>query len=276
MTTPAAAPPQIFDVRRRRLHRDRMAVMAARAGERAPDFLAPIMSERLEERLDDVQRPVKDVLLIGAQDRALVARLKARGFVLTVVEHGALFARAAHALHSDEDQLIASGLTPASFDLILWNGGLDSVNDVPGALIQCRTLLRPEGVLLGLCMGAGTLDTLRGLMRGLASEQGVARFHPQIDVRAMGDLLHRCGYQMPMADSEPLTVRYRSLDSLVCDLRGSGLTNKLNGPVRPFTRESAAALRAAFEALRDDEGRVAEQFNLLYFIGWTPPARASL
>lgn len=276
MTETPAAPPQIFDRRRRRLHRDRMAIMASRQGERASDFLSPIMSERLEERLDDVQRPTKDVLLIGAQDGAFVRRLKARGFALTMVEYGAAFAGMADAILTDEDQLIASGLAPASFDLILWNGGLDSVNDVPGALIQCRTLLRPEAVLLGVCMGAGTLDTLRTSLRSMESEQGVARFHPQIDVRAMGDLLHRCGYQMPMADSEPLTVRYRSFDSLTADLRGSGLSNKLAGPVIPFSRASAALLRTAFDAQANAEGRIAEQFNLLYFIGWTPAVRAAL
>ncbi len=41
-------------------------------------------------------------------------------------------------------------------------------------------------------------------------------------MRALGDLLSRAGFAMPVADNETLDVRYGSLFSLLADLRGMG------------------------------------------------------
>ncbi len=263
-------PPQIFDRRRVRQRRDRMAAMALANPDSETDFLAPIMAERLLERLDDLDTPIANLLLIGAHSPGFAARLIYRGFAVTVVDPGPAFAAAADGLCCDEDQLLASGLEPGSFDVVLWNGGLDITNDVPGALVQCRRLLKPNGVLLGIAMGAGSLGTLRSAMRVIDTGPAVARFHPQIDVRAMGDLLQRCGYTLPMADHEILTVRFGNLGRLIKDLRASGLTNCLSGTIYPLNRKDWLALDDAFTACADPDGRISEQFMLLYFTGWAP------
>lgn len=253
-----------------------MATIAARSPHQTADFLAPIFAERLEERLEDIDQKADTLLLIGGHSADFHARLGAKGFAVTLVDPGAQFAQRGGGIQCDEDSILGASLAPASYDIVLWNGGLDMVNDVPGALVQCRRLLKPNGVLLGLCMGAGSLSTLRTSFRALESEQGVARFHPQIDVRAMGDLLQRCGFILPMADHEELTVRYSNLSGLIADLRASGLTQCLSGPVRALSRAALAHLTKAFGEAADLDGRISEKFTLLYFTGWAPPARDTL
>ncbi len=259
--------PHIFDRQRLRMRRDRMAAIA-RTGNPSTDFLAPIFMERLAERLDDLEIAIEKLLLVGVHGPGFAEMLRMRGIDVTLTDAGATFAATTGAIQCDEDQLLTSTLEPASFDAILWNGGLESTNDVPGALIQCRRLLRPNGVLLGVALGAGTLSTLRHIFRAMENGGAVARFHPQIDVRAMGDLMQRCGYVLPMADQESLKVRFGSIQALINDLRASGLTNCLAGPVYPVSRRDRIALATAFASCADHDGRVTEQFNLLYFTGW--------
>src|SRR3546814_3180931 len=104
-------------------------------------------------------------------------------------------------------------------------GGLDSVNDVPGALVRLRALLAPDGLLLGAFVGDGSLPRQR---RAVMSEdvRPIARLHPQIDLAAIGNLLQRTGFTLPVVDVEALTVRYGDWFALVRDLRAAGLDRK--------------------------------------------------
>jgi hypothetical protein len=95
--------------------------------------------------------------------------------------------------------------------------------------------------------------------------------HPQIDTRAAGDLLSRAGFALPVADTERVTLRYRSLPRLVQDLRELGWTNLLTArSPRPFGRLGYAAALAAFEAAADEDGKVPERFNIIHLSGWAP------
>jgi hypothetical protein len=89
--------------------------------------------------------------------------------------------------------------------------------------------------------------------------------HPQIDVRAAGDLLTRAGFALPVADREVVEVRYASLPRLVADLRLTGATNILAQRSRaPFTRLGLAAATADF-----GESTV-ERVELIFLSGWAP------
>ncbi len=154
------------------------------------NFLAPIIAETLLDRLTMVTREFPRTLLIGAHDGALADHLRSAGTELTIAEAGPRLAAANGAIAVEAD---AIDLPFASFDLIVWPGGLDSVNDVPGALVRLRALLAPDGLLLGTFVGDGSLPRLR---RAVMTEgvRPVARLHPQIDLAAMGNLLQRVGF----------------------------------------------------------------------------------
>jgi NADH dehydrogenase [ubiquinone] 1 alpha subcomplex assembly factor 5 len=218
------------------------------------DYLIRHMADELAERLDLVTRPFADALVLGWGHEYLGERLRERGLRVTASD-------------ADEDRL---PFAAASFDLILSAGGLDTVNDLPGALIQIRRALRPDGLFLAAFLGAGSAPRLRRAMRAAEEAQGAQpspRTHPQIDVRAAGDLLTRTGFALPVADCESLTVRFQAFHTLVADLRGIGATNILAArDRRPLGRIALAAATADFE----EEGGTAERFEIVHLAGWAP------
>ena len=56
-------------------------------------------------------------------------------------------------------------LAPASVDLAVSVGLLDTINDLPGALALLRRALKPDGLFLAAFAGAGSLPRLREAMR---------------------------------------------------------------------------------------------------------------
>jgi len=254
-------PPSLFSAARHRAQRDRLARLPPDA-----NFLAPILAETLLDRLDMVTRDFDRILLIGAHDAALADALRARGRALDLFEAGPRLAAATGAMVGEVD---AIDLPLGQYDLIVWPGGLDAVNDVPGALVRLRALLAPDGLLLGAFVGDGSLPRLR---RATMAEgvRTIARMHPQIDLAAMGNLLQRTGFALPVVDVEALTVRYAALPGLVRDLRAAGLTSRLTPTPLPLTRAEAARIAAAFAEGADPDGRIAEQFRIIHFSGWAP------
>lgn len=256
-----STPPPLFSPARHAAQRDRIARQTPGA-----DFLAPIIAETLLDRLSMVTRDFSRILLIGAHDAALATHLRSIGAELTILEAGPRLASSVGALVGEAD---AIDLPFASFDLIVWPGGFDAVNDVPGALVRLRALLAPDGLLLGAFVGDGSLPRQR---RAVMSDgvRPFARLHPQIDLAAMGNLLQRTGFTLPVVDVDVLTVRYGDWFALVRDLRAAGLASRLSPAPPPLTREETARIAAAFAAQTDPDGRVAESFRIIYFSGWAP------
>lgn len=254
-----------FDRRLRRLRRDR----AARSGGAAA-YLHERLADELAERLDLVTRRFERALDLGCGDGALANRLRARGVAVVPADAGALFAVRQNGIQCDEDRLpFADG----AFDLVVSIGVLDSVNDLPGALALIRRALRPDGLLLAAFAGAGSLPALRRAMAAADEAEGGAapRIHPQIDVRAAGDLLARAGFALPVVDCDRIEVRFSSLGRLVDDLRGMGATNILASRARrAIGRLGLAAAIADFEAQADAAGRTTERFEIVHLSGWAP------
>jgi len=97
------------------------------------------------------------------------------------------------------------------------------------------------------------------------------RIHPQIDIRAAGDLLSRAGFALPVADSHAYSVRFPDLRALIRDLRAMAATNLLGARVRrPILRAGATAAAATFAAAADADGKISETFEVLYLTGWAP------
>jgi SAM-dependent methyltransferase len=253
-----------FDRRLRRLRRDR----AARSGD--ADDLHRLVADELGERLDLIKRGFRKALVLGCAGQVLSDRLRERGLAVTAADPGLCFAGAAGGVQCDEDRL---PFADSSFDLVVAAGTLDTVNDLPGALILIRRSLRPDGLFMGAFAGAGSLPRLRAAMLSADEIGGGAapRIHPQIDVRTAGDLLARAGFVLPVADGHGLDVRYANLFSLVADLRAMAATNVLAARSRrPLGRRALAAAAAEFAARADAGGRTAERFEIVHMLGWAP------
>ncbi|MCC4231192.1 methyltransferase domain-containing protein [Sphingobium soli] len=256
--------PDIFDSALRACRRDRMLPTYA-----DHDFLHQAMLDELLDRLGDVQRDLPEALVIGCPDGRARAALEAMGKRVACVDPSFLAARAMNGVQADEDAL---PFADDSFDLVLACGTLDSVNDLPGALILMRRVLRPDGLMLAAFAGAGSLPRLKAALLAAEGDRAGQHIHPQVDVRAAGDLLSRAGFAMPVADGETLTIRYGDIVRLMHDLRGMGAGNVLAHRPPALTREVLMRAAAHFAEGADPDGRVAEQIALIYLSGWKPDA----
>jgi NADH dehydrogenase [ubiquinone] 1 alpha subcomplex assembly factor 5 len=253
--------PDIFDRRARLIRRDRMAQSLP-----SDSWVIERMADELLERWQDTCVPTKRVLIVGQDVGIIAEQMAEKGIALVRADPSFKLAQKGRGVQCEEDLLpFADG----SFDVIFWVGTLDSVNDVPGALILTRRALAPGGLFLGAFLGAGSLATLRQCIVTLEDEQLVARLHPQIDVRAAGDLLSRAGFSRPVADAETLVARYSSLSRLISDLRANGQGNVLLQRA-PVKRKSWAAWLQRFEKKRDLDGKVVEDFAVIHLTGYAP------
>ncbi|WP_022683138.1 class I SAM-dependent methyltransferase [Sphingobium bisphenolivorans] len=259
--------PDIFDRSLRARRRDRMMLHFAEH-----DFLYRAMLDELLDRLRDVQRDLPEALVIGCPDDSARRALEATGKQVVCVDPGFIAARAQGGVQADEDAL---PFADDSFDLVVACGTLDSVNDLPGALILMRRVLRPDGLMLAAFTGAGTLPKLRAALMAGEGERPGQHVHPQVDVRSAGDLLSRAGFAMPVADSETLSVRYGDVLRLMHDLRGMGAGNVLASRPPMLRREALIGAAQHFAGAADADGRTAEQMAILYLSGWKPdPSQA--
>lgn len=264
-----ASPPSIFDraLQRRRLTR------AIGAG--AADFLLAWAAEDICQRLTTVNRHFSHIVDIGTP-APTVAQALARDPGAIVVRLAPLSATVASApvlnCVGDEEAL---PFKSEGFDLAVSALALQMVNDLPGALVQIRRCLRPDGLFIGALIGGGSLVELREVL-GEAETEVTGGTSPHVapfaDVRDMGGLLQRARFGLPVADSEPLTVRYADLFALMADLRAMGATNTLAERIRRPTRRKIF-LRAAelyAERYSDPDGRIRATFEMIFLSGWAP------
>ena len=260
-----------FDRCALRRHRDRAA-----AGFGAYDFLFTEAAERLADRLDDITRRFPLALDLGCHDGVLARMLKRRGGIETLVqldlspEMARRASRHGPAIAGDEERL---PFKPGSFDAILSCLSLHWVNDLPGALIQARQALKPDGLFLAAMLGSGTLSELRGALLDAEIEAAGGaspRVSPFADLRDAAGLLQRAGFAMPVADLDTVTVTYESAPALFRDLRGMGETNALAARPRAFTRRAVLVGAAARYGAGGQAGRITATFRILYLTAWAP------
>jgi SAM-dependent methyltransferase len=237
----------------------------------AARFLADDMAEDMLDRLDFLRHTPARALLVGDTTGAVTAALSARGASVVRADPAPI----AGETGIDEEQPWAPEVSgEAGFDLIAHLGTLGTVNDLPGALVHIRRALAPGGLAIMSLCGAGSVPTLRALMLAADGERPAARIHPQVDVRAGGDLLQRCGFAEPMCDSRWLDVRYGSLSRLLEDMRAQGLGSCLARPGPALGKAGWARVQEAFAAAADADGRVTERFAILTMSGWAKALRA--
>jgi len=258
----------IFD---RALQRRRLA-RALAAG--PAEFLLDRAVDEILDRLAAVKRRFLAIADIGTPLPQLAARLaNAETIVARLAPLPAVLGPPSLLrLVGDEEAL---PFKAQSFDLAVSALALHNVNDLPGALAQIRRCLRPDGLFLGCLLGGRSLEELRGALA--AAEIEIAggtspRVAPFADVRDMGGLLQRAGFALPVADVEPLSVRYANMFALLADLRAMGATNalveRLRRPARRRLFLRAAQIYAREHA--DPDGRVRATFELIFLSGWAP------
>lgn len=239
-------------------------------------FLLERAADDILERLGAVRRQFPVALNLGAYNGLLSRRL--RGFpgielVIDAEPSARLLDQCDRPkVRADEEAL---PFREGSLDLVVSALALHFVNDLPGTLVQIRRALKPDGLLLATLFGGGTLQELRtSLLAAEAEVEGGAspRVAPFADVRALGSLLQRAQFALPVVDSDTVTVTYPNPLQLMHELRAMGASNVLRARRRlPLRRRT---LQRALEIYVDrfglDGGRVPATFEFITMTGWAP------
>jgi SAM-dependent methyltransferase len=272
MSNPGSPLP-IFAPHLVRAHRERAA-----PGLADHDFLFREVAERLADRLLDIKRSFPLALDIGCHGGEFARIVGGRGGIETLVQCDpslAMVQRAGGlAVAAEVDAL---PFREGVFDLVVSVLSLHWVNDLPGALAQIRRVLKPDGLFLAALPGGGTLGELRAALTEAELEvAGGAspRVAPFVDLRDAGALLQRAGFALPVADADPIAVRYENMFRLMADLRGMGETAAMTDAPRNFTRRAVIMRAAEIYRQRHEgaDGRIPATFQIVWLTGWAPDA----
>lgn len=242
----------------------------ARATFRDAAFLHARVVADLADRLEAIPRPFARVLSLGGGGL----------FSEEVRQRPLLQERLGEIVEANmggdiELDFEALPFAEGSFDLVVSTLALHWVNDLPGALIQIRRILRPDGLMLASLFGGDTLTELRlALIEAESELTGGAgpRVAPFADLQDIAGLLQRAGFALPAADRDVVTVRYAEPMRLLSDLRAMGETASLaqRSPHGLSRRILARAFDIYRERFSDADGRVQATFEILTATGWAP------
>jgi SAM-dependent methyltransferase len=269
-----APPSRIFD--RALLNRRLDRAWARRRGDAQADFLLARAAQDLSERLSLVKRRFAIAADFGSPGSHGAAALAAGGQVDRVIRVAPTEAslgtgRFLRAVGDLERLPVADGRLDLAVSLL----ALQTVNDLPGALIQMRRALKPDGLVVAAMIGGETLTELRQSLVMAESEilgGASPRVAPFVDVRALGGLAQRAGLALPVVDLDRTMVRYADMFALLADLRAMGGTNALEARSRkPLSRavlERAVVTYA--EHFADPDGKLRATFDIVWLSGWAP------
>ncbi|MGZ9097030.1 MAG: methyltransferase domain-containing protein [Micavibrio sp.] len=258
----------IFDRQRVRANRDRAA---CHAGEHA--FLHDWAARAITGRLDDIKREFPLALIIGAQGSAPFQHHEKIGAAITMdLSARSLQNGSGIRLQGDEERL---PFAPESFNLVAAPLTLHHVNDLPGALLQIRQCLKPDGLFLAAMLGGETLHELRSVMMEAEANMrgGISpRIAPFADKPQAGALLQRAGFNLPVIDSEIVTVTYDNAFKLMRDLRLMGEGNAILHRDKTFPGDALfmETARLYQDRFSEPDGRIRATFEIIFMIGWAP------
>ena len=165
-------------------------------------------------------------------------------------------------------------LADNSVDVIYSNLCLQWVEDLPAVFAGFRRVLKPGGLLLCSTFGPDTLVELRDAFAQTDDTAHVSRFAP---IAQFGDALMMAGFRDPVLDRDLFTLTYDDLPALMHELKALGATNAMHARRHTLTgRGRFAAARAAYEPLRNAEGKLPSSWEVIYAQAWAPEPGAPI
>ncbi|XP_059301613.1 putative methyltransferase At1g22800, mitochondrial isoform X1 [Lycium ferocissimum] len=271
---------KIFDRHLKRMQRDRAAWLMKRK-----DSLVDTVAENLLDRLEDCKKTFPIALCMGGSLEAIRRLLRGRGGIekLLMMDISCDMVK----LCKDAEQQMPNDNIETSYiigdeeylpvkensvDLVISCLGLHWTNDLPGAMIQSRLALKPDGLFLAAILGGETLRELRiaCTIAQMEREGGISpRLSPLAQVRDAGNLLTRAGFTLPGVDVDEYTVRYNSALELIEHLRAMGETSALLQRSKVLKKDMALATAAIYESMfAAKDGTIPATFQIIYMTGW--------
>lgn len=192
------------------------------------DFLIKHSLKDIQERLNEINRSFPSILNLGCRSPYLSDELLRRNGTQNVIETNFSCKNSNNnniKVIADEENL---SFDNNQFDLIISLLNLHNINDLPGCLTQLRNILKPNGIIIASMLGEKTLPELRTTLIKTELEHcnGVSpRMMPCIELKQLGALLQRVGFNMPVIDKDHIEIHYSNPLELIYDLRNMGETN---------------------------------------------------
>ncbi|KAL3356146.1 hypothetical protein AABB24_017023 [Solanum stoloniferum] len=271
---------KIFDRHLKRKQRDRAAWLM-----KPKDSLVDTVAENLLDRLEDCKKTFPTALCMGGSLEAIRRLLRGRGGIEKLLMMDTSWDMVK--LCKDAEQQMPTDNIETSYvigdeenlpvkensvDLVISCLGLHWTNDLPGAMIQSRLALKPDGLFLAAILGGETLRELRiaCTIAQMEREGGISpRLSPLAQVRDAGNLLTRAGFTLPGVDVDEYTVRYSSALELIEHLRAMGETSALLQRSKVLKKDTALATAAIYESMfAAEDGTIPATFQIIYMTGW--------
>ncbi|HEC12859.1 MAG TPA: malonyl-[acyl-carrier protein] O-methyltransferase BioC [Acidiferrobacteraceae bacterium] len=234
------------------------------------------IGRRMLERLDEIKlRPQQIVdagcgtgyCLPGLGQRYDRAPIVAMDFALPMLGQAARHRNRRSKIQLLAGDLEAMPIADNSVDLLFSNLALQWCRP-DRVFAQFSRVLKPGGLLLFTTFGPDTLIELRNAWRQV--DDGL-HVHGFADMHDLGDMLLRAGFSDPVMDVEHHTLTYAAVNGLLQDLKTMGAHNALASRQRGLTGKTQfTRFRAAYEALRDEDGRIPASYEVVYGHAWVP------
>jgi len=152
-------------------------------------------------------------------------------------------------------------------DLVTSSLTMQWLPDPATMLKEMRRILAPDGLIIFSTFGRNTLTELRRTLATIAPEKA-GLVLPFPDVMSLGDLLNKQAIQMPVTDSDRITLSYADTTALVRELKGMGASARAI-KFRSGGLGGRKLLRQLSERYpTNEEGRIHASFEVLYGQAW--------
>ena len=204
---------------------DKEALVRSRMrSDKEDNFLQKLAVQEIKDRLKFIKKRFEKILIICGNP-----------FYWQEAFHGAEFIA--------DDEILE--FPQKGYDLVIHGMSLHYANDPIGQLVQCRSMMKEGGLLLGIFLGGQTLNELRDSIASAEIELtgGISpRVLPMIDIRDAGSFLMRAGFALPVADISVNMVDYGKPLDLFYDLRKMGETNVQKHRLKKFSHRKLFSL----------------------------------
>ncbi|KAF7721703.1 hypothetical protein EC973_004292 [Apophysomyces ossiformis] len=244
---------QVFNREVKRRQKERAALDVEKS--RVVDYLKDEIAARVADRLLDIKRKFNTVVDLGSGCGHIVKHVNQdmmKKLIMCDMSEAALRRDADLKYEVEVERKVVDEehlpFEEDTLEAVVSSLSMHWVNDLPGALIQIRRALQPDGVFVGAMFGGDTLFELRTSLQlaEMERESGLSpHVSPMTNSNDISRLLTRCGFTMTTVDVDEIQVNYPSAFELMDDLRAMGENNAV------LSRDTLMAASSIYKELHD-------------------------
>lgn len=238
-----------------------------------------IGAKELIDRIKDINRNFERGIEVGSQKQSFVnslskdkyAEQKIKNFISCGWNEGLL---------SNREILISKNskywpFNKKSFDIVISNGVLQSLEDPLDYLIGSFNLLKADGLICGILVGERAFNTARLALikaESFISKSVSPRFHPNISMVDLGRLLAKAGFVLPIIERMEFALDHKNILRLTEQIRNCGEINMLTLRRKSFSnRHLFTEWQKEIDTMSSENKKLQPLIiEAIVFIAWVP------